>query len=217
MRISLTLATRSARPVQHIPSPNSFLPPSSFSPYYPHISVFPAHFVHPAFDPAASPPDFVVDLAPESEESAADASYIQDDHRNNPHNHLDQVNGVVVDKTVQDFDGEGGDNVLVGSHKVIEESSWLGYCVVNLGESLVSLVQVGFRPFVVSCLFQRVDVSWVSSWVYRVLGCFDHRRRNDVDLLLGHLKLLEQMRPWLQRQQLSTCADGLRGHRFWLS
>jgi len=88
--------------------------------------------------------------------------------------------------------------------------------VVNLGESLVSLVQVGYRPFVVSCLFQRVDVSWVSSLVYRVLGCFDHRRRNDVDLLLGHLKLLEQMRPWLQRRQLSICAGELRDRRSWL-
>ena len=216
MRISLTLATRSALLVQHIPSPNSFLPPSSSSLYYPHISVSPVHPAHLAFDPAASPPDFVVDLDLATEEFVADASYIQDDHRNNLHNHLDQVNGVVVDKTVQDFDGEGDDNVLAGFHKVTEESSWLGCCVVNLGESLVSLVQVGYRPFVVSCLYQRVDVSWVSSLVYRVLGCFDHRKRNDVDLLLGRSKLLGQMRPSLQRQQLSTCADGWRDRHSWL-
>ena len=123
VRISLTLATRSARLVQHIPSPNSFLPPSSSSLYYPHISEFPVHPAHLASDPAAFRPDFVVDLDPATEEFVADASYIQDDHRNNLHNHLDQVNGVVVDKTVQDFDGEGDDNVLVEFHKVIEESS----------------------------------------------------------------------------------------------
>jgi hypothetical protein len=179
--------------------------------------VSPVHPAHLAFDPAASPLDpAVVDLAPESEEFVADASYIQDDHRNNPHNPLDQVNGVVVDKTVQDFDGVGDDNVLVGFRRVIEESSWLGYYVVNPCESLVSLVLVGYRPFVVSCLFQRVDVSWVESWVYRVLGCFDRRKRNGVDLLLERWKLLGQKRPWRQRRRLSIYAGGLRGRRSWL-
>jgi hypothetical protein len=178
--------------------------------------VSPVHPVHPASDPAAYPPDFVVDLDLASEEFAADASYIPDDHRNNPHNPLDRVNEVVADKTVQDFDGGGDDNVLVGSHKVIEESSWLVYYVVNPCESLVSWEQVGYRPFVVSCLFQRVDVSWVSSWVYRVLDCSDRRKRNDVDLRLERLKLLGQMRPWQQRRRLSTYAGGLQGPRSWL-
>jgi hypothetical protein len=158
----------------------------------------------------------VVDLAPETEEFVADASCIQDDHRNNPHNPLDQVNGVVVDKTVQDFDGVGDDNVLVGFRRVIGGSSWLGCCVVNLGESLVSLELVGYRPFVVSCLFQRVDVSWVSSLVYRVLDCFDRRKRNGVDLRLERWKLLGQMQPWQQRRRLSTYAGGLRGLHSWL-
>jgi hypothetical protein len=158
----------------------------------------------------------VVDLDLASEEFAADASYIPDDHRNNPHNPLDRVNEVVADKTVQDFDGGGDDNVPVGFRKVIEESSWLGYCVVNPCGSLVSWVQVGYRPFVVSCLFQRVDVSWVSNWVYRVLDCFDRRKRSGVDLLLGHLKQLGQMRPWRQRRRLSIYAGGLRGRRSWL-
>jgi hypothetical protein len=178
--------------------------------------VSPVHPAHPASDPAAYPPDFVVDLAPETEEFVAGASYIQDDHRNNPHNPLDQVNGVVVDKTVQDFDGEGDDNALVGFRRVIGGSSWLGYCVVNPCEFLVSLVQVGYRPFVVSCLFQKVDVSWVSSWVYRGLDCFDRRKRNGVDLRLGHWKLLGQKRPWQQRRRLSTYAGGLRGRHSWL-
>ena len=178
--------------------------------------MFPAHFVHPASDPVASPPDFVVDLDLATEEFVADASYIQDDHRNNPHNHLDQVNGVVVDRIVQDFDGVDDDNVLVGFHKVIEGSSWLGYYVVNLGESLVSLVQVGYRPFVVSCLFQRGGVSWVLNWVYRDLDCFDRLKRNGVGLLLGRLRLLGQKRPWQQRRRLSIYAGGLRGHRSWL-
>jgi len=216
VRISLTLATRSALLVQHIPSPNSFLPPSSSSLYYPHISVSPVHPAHLAFDPAASPPDFVVDLDLATEEFVADASYIQDDHRNNPHNPLDQVNEVVVDRIVQDFDGVDDDNVLVGFHKVIEGSSWLGCYVVNLGESLVSLVQVGYRPFVVSCLFQRVGVSWVSSLVYRGPSCFDRRKRNGVDLLLGRWKPLEQKRPWQQRRRLSIYAGGLRDRRSWL-
>jgi len=178
--------------------------------------VSPVHPAHLASDPAASPPDFVVDLAPESEEFAADASYIQDDHRNNPHNPLDQVNEVEADKIVQDFDGGDGDNVLVGFRRAIGGSSWLGYYVVNLGESLVSLVQVGYRPFVVSCLFQRVGVSWVLNWVYRDLGCFDRRKRNGVDLLLGRWKQLGQMRPWQQRRRLSIYAGGLQGHRSWL-
>jgi len=158
----------------------------------------------------------VVDLAPDSEEFAADASYIQDDHRNNPHNPLDQVNEVEADRTVQDFDGVDDDNALVGFRRVIGESSWLGCYVVNLGESLVSLVQVGYRPFVVSCLFQRVDVSWVSSLVCRDLDCFDRLKRNGVDLLLGRWKPLGQMRPWRQRRRLSIYAGGLQAHRSWL-
>jgi len=212
----IRIATRSAPQGQHTPFPNSFLPPSSSSPYYPHKSVSPVHPAHPASDPAAYPLDLVVDLAPETEEFVADASYIPDDHRNNPHNPLDQVNEVVVGKTVQDFDGEGDDNVLVGFRRVIGESSWLEYCVVNPCGSLVSLVQVGYRPFVVSCLFQKVDVSWVSSWVYRVLGCFDRRRRNGVDLRPERWKLLGQMPPWRQRRRLSICAGGLRDLHFWL-
>ena len=176
----------------------------------------PVHPAHPASDPAAYPPDFVVDLDLASEEFVADASYIPDDHRNNPHNLPDQANEVVVGKTVQDFDGVGDDNVLVGFRRVIGESSWLGYCVVNPCESLVSLVPVGYRPSVVSCLFQRVDVSWVSSWVYRVLDCFDRRKRNGVDLRLERWKRLGQKRPWQQKPRLLTCAGGLRGPRSWL-
>jgi hypothetical protein len=178
--------------------------------------VSPVHPAHPASDPAASLPDFVVDLAPETEEFVADASYTQDDHRNNPHNPPDQVNGVEADKTVQDFDGVGDDNVLVGFRRVIGGSSWLVYYVVNLGESLVSLEQVGYRPFAVSCLFQTVDVSWVSNLVYRVLGCFDRRKRNDVDLRLERLRRLGQMQPWQQRRRRSIYADGLRGLHSWL-
>ena len=158
----------------------------------------------------------MVDLAPESEEFAADASYIQDDHRNNPHNPLDQVNEVGADRIVQDSDGVDDGNVLVGFHRVIGESSWLGYYVVNLDESLVSLVQVGYRPSVVSCLFQKVDVSWVLNWVCRDLDCFDRLKRNGVDLLLGRWRLLGQTRPWRQRRRLSTYAGGLQGHRSWL-
>jgi len=75
-----------------------------------------------------------------------------------------------------------------------------------------------FLPFGVSFLYQKVDVSWVASWVYRDPGCFGHPKPswNDVDLLLGRLKQLEQKQPWLRTRPRSTYADGLRDHRSWL-